>query len=274
MLSGVSTPEEKVAALRVRREPPRFRRVEVRRVESVTPRLLRVTLAGPELEGLHVELPAASVRLLLPSPGADDLVMPAWNGNEFLLPDGRRPVLRTLTPRRVDAAALELDVEVVVHPGGIASSWAAGTTIGAGAAISGPGRGYPVAADAPAFLLGGDETAIPAICQLLEALPADVPVQVYIEIACADARFALPAHPRATVAWLELPPGAPAGDALVAAVRGAELVPGTRVWVAGEAAAMQRIRGHLFDERGVPRVQITVRGYWKHGRSGDTEDDS
>ena len=56
---------------RVRREPPRFRRVEVRRVEERTPRLTRVTLGGDELEGFAVEEPAASVRLLLPSPGAD-----------------------------------------------------------------------------------------------------------------------------------------------------------------------------------------------------------
>jgi NADPH-dependent ferric siderophore reductase len=34
---------------------------------------------------------------------------------------------------------------------------------------------------------------------------------------------------------------------------------------------MQRIRRHLFDERGVPRPDTTVRGYWKHGRAGADE---
>ncbi len=267
--AAVTTPEEHVAALRIRREPPRFRRVEVRAVVPVTPRLVRVTLGGPELEGFAVDLPAASVRLLLPAPDTDELAIPTWNGNEFLLPDGRRPVIRTLTPRQVDTDALELDVEVVVHARGIASSWAAHATTGRAAAISGPGRGYTIAVDAPAFFLGGDETAIPAICQLLEALPEGTPVQVHIEVASADARFSLVAHPLATVVWSELPPGAPAGDALLAAVRVAELVPDTRVWIAGEAASMQRIRGHLFEERGLPRAQTTVRGYWKHGRAGD-----
>jgi NADPH-dependent ferric siderophore reductase len=38
------------------------------------------------------------------------------------------------------------------------------------------------------------------------------------------------------------------------------------VWAAGEAAAMQRLRRHLFDERGVPRSAAVVRGYWKRGR--------
>jgi len=38
--------------------------------------------------------------------------MPSWNGNEFLLADGRRPTIRTFTPRRVDPEALELDLDV------------------------------------------------------------------------------------------------------------------------------------------------------------------
>ena len=61
----------------------------VRRTEHLSPRLVRVTLAGPELEGLTVDQPAASIRLLLPSPRANELVIPAWNGNEFLLPETR-----------------------------------------------------------------------------------------------------------------------------------------------------------------------------------------
>lgn len=257
----------------VRREPPKFRRVEVREVERVTPRLVRVTLAGPELEGLTVEQPAASVRLLLPSPGAPELVMPTWNGNEFLLPDGRRPTIRTFTPWRVDSDGLELDLGIVVHGTGAASEWAAATEPGDQGAISGPGRGYTVDREAPAFLLAGDETAIPAITQLLEGVPADTPVQVHIEVGHSDARLALPEHPRATVEWHDLPSGATPGELLIEAVRAADLAPGTKVWAAGEAASVWRIRKHLFDDVGMPRAQAAVRGYWKHGRAADTDDE-
>jgi len=249
-----------------------FRRVTVRRVEHLSPRMVRVTFTGPDLEGLTVEQPAASVRLLLPSPGAQELVIPSWNGNEFLLPDGRRPTIRTFTPRRVDPEALEL--EIVIHAGGVASEWAEAAEPGDPAAISGPGRGCAIDRDAPAFLLAGDETAIPASSQLLATLPAETPVQVHIEVAHPVAPLALPDHPRATVEWCDLPPGASPGDALVAAVRGADLAPGTRVWMAGEAAAVQRIRDHLFEDRGLPRAHASVRGYWKHGRSGDADDDA
>jgi NADPH-dependent ferric siderophore reductase len=258
---------------RTRREPPAFRRIAVRAVAPVTPRLVRVTLGGPDLDGLVVEQPAASVRLLLPAPGTSELVMPTWNGNEFLLPDGRRPAIRTLTPLRLDATTHMLELEIVVHEGGAASAWAQAAQPGDEAAISGPGRGYPIDTEAAAFLLGGDESAIPAIGQLLEALPADKPVQVRVEVAHPDARLELPKHPAASVEWHDLPAGAPAGDALVAAIAGADLPAGSRVWAAGEAAAMQRIRRHLFEERGLTRSETWIRGYWKHGRAGDADDD-
>ncbi len=263
---------ERPASARVRREPPRFRPVSVSGVEPVTPRLLRITLSGPELEGLTVEQPAASVRLLLPSPGTHELVAPTWNGNEFRLPDGRRPTIRTFTPFRVNPEARELDLEIVVHGHGAASEWAAAADTGDTAAIAGPGRGYAIDRDAPAFLLAGDETAIPAMSQLLREIPAETPIEVHVEIAHADAELALPDHPRATVEWHELPAGASPGDALVDAVRVADIAPDTRVWAAGEAASVQRIRRHLFDDRGIPRAQTSVRGYWKHGRSADTEE--
>jgi NADPH-dependent ferric siderophore reductase len=244
----------------------------VRRTEHLSPRLVRVTLAGPELAGLTIDQPAASIRLLLPSPGASELVMPAWNGNEFLLPNGQRPSIRVFTPWRVDPDALELDLGIVVHGAGVASEWANGAGPGAAAALSGPGRGYVIDRDAPDFLLAGDETAIPAMSQLLEVLPTERQVRLLIEAARPAARLALPHRSGAAVDWCDLPPSASPGEALVAAVRGAELAPETRVWVAGEAAAVQRLRRHLFEDRGLRRAHVTARGYWKHGRSADTDD--
>ncbi len=98
-------------------------------------------------------------------------------------------------------------------------------------------------------------------------------MHVHIEIAHPDARLPLPLHPGAVVRWHDLPAGAVPGDALVAALGSVELIPDTRVWVAGEAAAVQRIRNHLFGALRLPRSRATVRGYWKHGRTGGAGDD-
>jgi NADPH-dependent ferric siderophore reductase len=227
----------------------------------------QVALVGPDLEGFSVDQPAASVRLLIPSPGSRDLVIPTWNGNEFLLADGTRPTIRTFTPLRADSEAGELELEIVLHNGGATSDWVRRAAVGDPAAISGPGRGYGIDHAAPAFLVAGDESAIPAISQLLESLPVQTPASVIIEVAQPDARLTLPYHPLAAVEWCDLTPGAPPGDALVDAVQGADLDEGIRVWAAGEAAAMHQIRRHLFEDRGLPRAHVTVRGYWKRERN-------
>ncbi len=255
----------------IRRPPPRFVPVAVVAARHLTPRMVRLTLAGADADALAPELPAASVRLLLPTGDGSGLVVPEWDGNVFLLPDGSRAPIRTLTPLRVGGG--EIDLEIVIHPGGRLSDWAETAPAGAPAAISGPGRGYRVDPDAGGYLLAGDETALPAIGQLLGHLAPTIPVAVLVEVASPEARLDLPEHPLAVVRWLDLPPGSPPGSALVAAVATTAFGTGTRVWAAGEAAAMFRIRQHLFDTRHHPRSHASVRGYWKAGRAGDADTD-
>jgi NADPH-dependent ferric siderophore reductase len=250
----------------LRREPPPFRRVTVDRAVDLSPHLRRVTFTGDELDGLVVEEPAASVRLLLPSPGAARLVVPEWQGNEFRLPDGRRPRIRTFTPRHLRTDPTELDLDIVVHGAEGASGWALDAGPGDPAAISGPGRGYTIDPSASPQLLLGDEAAIPAISQLLEAIPADTPIVAHVEVHRPDARLELPAGPNAAVTFHDLPAGEPPGTALLAALSAETVGDGARVWAAGEAAGMQRIRTHL-SEIGVDRARTTVRGYWKLGRA-------
>ena len=260
-----------MTSIRARREPPPFRAATVATVERRSPHLVHLTLTGTDLEGLDPGLPAASVRLLVPTAEHPDAI-PVWNGNEFLHADGTRPAIRTLTPVRVDPVAGELVVEVVLHGAGPLSTWAASVEPGERAAVSGTGRGYEIDPTDRSFLLAGDDSAIPAISVLLEAIPASAEVAVLVEVAHPDARLGLPAHPGARVTWLDAGPGQSSGAALADAVAAAEIADDTRVWVAGEAAAVQRIRKQLFDERGIPRSQCTVRGYWKHGRSESATD--
>jgi NADPH-dependent ferric siderophore reductase len=225
--------------------------------------MLRVTLAGESLAGMEIEQPAASVRLLIPSPGADELVIPTWNGNEFLLPDGSRPTIRTFTPRRLDGAACELDLDLVIHDGGVVSAWVQAAAPGDSAAMSGPGRGFEIDPSWTLLVLAGDETAVPAISQLLEATPSQVEIHVHLEAAADFGTVQLPTHPSASVEWHALAGSAERGALLLDALRRESLMPETHVWCAGEAAAMHRIRQYLFKQLELPRNSATVRGYWK-----------
>lgn len=228
--------------------------------------MLRVVLGGDELDGFEIEAPASSVRLLLPPAIGEPLVMPEWTGNQFELPDGTRAPIRTFTPRHHDAERHELTIDIVVHDTGAATDWVTSAEVGDEVAVSGPGRSEPLDADARSFLLAGDESAIPAIGQLLETIEADRSISVHVEVVGAEAVIELPDHPGATVEWHVLDPDDAPGTAMVAAVESVDDLP-DQVWVAGEAAAVQRLRGHLFDERGLERSAVTARGYWKQGRS-------
>lgn len=260
--------DDETVPLRTRREPPPLRTVTVASREELSPRMLRLGFEGPGLRDLAIADPGASVRLLVPSPGTDELVIPIWNGNEFLLPDGTRPALRTFTPLRLDTASGRLELEIVRHPGGAVSEWAERVDPGAEAAISGPGKGYPVDSTASRFVVLGDETALPAVSQLLEAVPGRAAIEVHVEVISEAAIIPLPVHPAATVEWHVRPAGDAPGSSLV---RVSQQLTGldaeTRVWAAGEAASMQAIRTHLFQHLAVPRSQTSIRGYWKPVRS-------
>jgi NADPH-dependent ferric siderophore reductase len=247
----------------IRKPPPPFERVRVTERIELSPRLIRLTVEGEVLRTLVVDQPAASVRFVVPWPG-DDLELPEWNGNEFLLADGRRPALRTFTPLRVDDQAARLDLEVVRHPGGAVSNWAETAEPGDAAAISGPGAGYDFPTDAERVLVLGDETAIPAIRQLIEMAPPRLALDDHVEAITEDARLDLSPRDSDTVAWHTTPDSHRPGGVLAGIVEALDALPdGTDVWAAGEASAMQRIRNHLFKTLGVDRPRATVRGYWK-----------
>lgn len=253
---------------RSRRPPPDFRLATVVGSSRRGPRLISITLGGPELVGFEVDAPAASVRLLLPRGGAGgELEIPTWSGNEFLFADGTRPPIRTLTPLRVDPVRGSIDVEVVLHGSGALGEWAGAVEPGGEVALSGPGAGYQLPVGVDRFLLVGDESALPAIAQLLEATPHSATVDVTIEVASPDGRIELPGHPGATVRWLVATEGHEPGAAMVDAVASSDPVDGA-VWAAGEAAAVHRLRSIVLGDWGVPRSRAVIRGYWKHGRDG------
>ena len=250
----------------IRREPPPFRVAVVETVQYLTPYMARVSLIGDSLKDMESPDPAASIRLLLPMPGSSELPEISWNGNEYRLADGSRPVIRTFTPGTFDPGTGRLDIEVVLHDAGATSSWVSSAAPGSVAAVSGPGRGYIVDQDSSTYLLAGDATALPAICQLIEAISVETTLQVIVEVNDDTARMELPSHPTLDQRWVIQRPQEKPGSALLPAIRDAGITGDATIWAAGEAAAMHDIRNYFLEERGFDRRRVTVRGYWKHSR--------
>ncbi|MBW0103710.1 siderophore-interacting protein [Pseudonocardia sp. KRD291] len=241
------------------------RLLQVRRTTRVTPRMIRVTLTGDELDGFPGHGPDRRIKMFFPVDGQDRPAVPRASTAGPVWPAGEaRPVIRTYTVRRFDDAAGELDVDFVVHSGhGPAAAWAQEAVPGRWVGVSEPGGRWAPDADAAFQVVIGDESALPAVATVLETLEdtPGVPVLAFLEVADAGEEQELPGA--AEVTWVhrgDEPPGAP----LVAAVRAAELPSGRgQAWLSGESAAVRDLRSHLLEDRGLDRRAVYATGYWR-----------
>jgi NADPH-dependent ferric siderophore reductase len=250
---------------------PSLRELTVLRVADVTPHVRRITFTGKDLR--RFEGDSLHVRLLFPPAGVHppEWPKPGKNGRPLWPPEGRRPVQRVYTMRRIDAAAGEMDIDFVLHAApGVASDWAASARAGAVIGVMGPGgREMRPAAH---VLLAGDETAIPAMARILERLPAQTSGQALIEVE-NEAEVQDLVHPAGvTLLWLFRRGREPGrNDLLADAVMAAPLPDHDDVvcWLGAEEAIARRIRAYWRDEKGLDRARCMAVGYWKHGLTGD-----
>ncbi|MES2415300.1 MAG: siderophore-interacting protein [Pseudomonadota bacterium] len=239
-----------------KRRPPR--RVEVTNVQTLSPAMRRITFKGEELEGFEPEAPASYIKLIFPEPGQSEPERP--------LPDAPRPKsMRTYTPLAVRPDVSEVDVDFVLHGEGPASTWAAQAAVGQVLFLMGPGPGYALDKTAAVHLLLADDSALPAVENILSELPASANVQLLVEVISADEERPLKGAAQLKAQWLARGTDHRlAGQPLEKALRALPpIAAGTRIYLACEAAAMRRIRKLLVDELGVERSTITGRGYWK-----------
>jgi NADPH-dependent ferric siderophore reductase len=290
---------------------PSFRTydVSVARVQRLSPSFTRVTFTGGELAHFGTAGLDQRIKLVLPLPGFGLHHFPRchdWYGQWRSLPEEHRNPLRTYTVRHTRPHLREVDVDFVTHdesdPGqaGPAARWLSTVVPGDQVALVGPDSGgenprvgiewNPVSA--AAILLAGDETAAPAICAILAALPQNASGAAIIEVPQESDFLQTDAPPGVTVTWLARSharaPDVPSADLprhgalLNAAVRrwisggddpapqpasspAAPSVPGLYAWLAGEATMVTTLRRFLVSETGIDRRQVTFMGYWRAG---------
>ncbi len=208
-----------------------LRELEVVRVEDVTPGMRRLTLSGSDL--------------------AERSLDGSTLGKDY-------------TPRRVTPD--EVDLDFVRHGHGQAAGWAEQVRPGDLAWIAGPTVGQAFPHDVDAFVLAGDETALPAIGRFLEELPPGPPAQVVVEVSGPQDEQDLTVRDGVDVTWLHRPVGAEPGTTtlLLDAVRDLDWPAGqVYAWMAGESTAARDVRTHWRADRSVPRDCLDVSGYWR-----------
>jgi NADPH-dependent ferric siderophore reductase len=296
--------------------------VQVAGLRQLSPSFLRVTFTGVDLDVFGEGGRDQRIKVMLPLPGRgiDDCPTdPDWYGAWRALPPERQMPIRTYTVRALRAEQREVDVDFVLHGAtGPASAWAETAAVGDEVVLIGPNARFPgptggfewhPPADASCLLVAGDETAVPAICAIVESLPAGQRARVLLEIPEAGDVMELAVPDGVEVTWLPRSrgDGAPAarGALLTAAVveAAAELaddlapspaaqledvdiesgilweVPaeaagparssGVYAWLAGEAAVVKGLRRHLVQTVGVDRRAVAFMGYWREGRQSD-----
>jgi NADPH-dependent ferric siderophore reductase len=289
----------------------RFFPVTVLGVQRLSPSFVRLTFTGPSLRGFGVGGADQRIKLVFSRDGGpvEDLLTdgPGWYQDYCALPDERRPYLRTYTVRAARPELAEIDVDVVLHGvadghAGPAADWAATAGPGDPLVILGPdrpgsGRAWGVEWQPPAegtLFLAGDETAVPAISAIVEALPAGRRTIAVLEVPTAGDVLSLDLAPGVEVRWL-VRGDRSRGEALGPAVHAAlcELgvaaptagqdpedvdlahgllweVPeagadGCYAWLAGEAGMVKQLRRWLVRDLGVPRTSVAFMGYWRLG---------
>ncbi|GAB2599157.1 siderophore-interacting protein [Streptomyces capparidis] len=246
--------------------------------EQVTPGMRRITFGGDSLADFTSLAPDQQVKLFfardggvpaVPEPPADgDTVR--WYQSYLAIPEPVRPWMRAYSVRRHLADRQRIEIDFALHGEGggkgPATRWAAAARPGDVIGLVGPAPSHLRTPREGAWrLLVGDETALPAMAALVEALAPGERALVYAEVADAAEEQRWDGAGDVEVHWLHR--GAtPAGrsTALIDAVRGARFPDGpVFAWVAGEASAVRAVRRHLVNERGIDKRDVAFTGYWR-----------
>lgn len=283
---------------------------------------IKMIIPGPEATADHF----AAVR-----PGA--LLDPAqhaqWYRNWLQIDPADRGWMRTYSVRELREAGHpgnltehpEIDVDFVLHlepeqtPGnGVAARWARDAREGDTISMLGPNK-HLVGPDyggiefrpgtARTVLLAGDETALPAICSILEALPDSIGGHAVIEVPDASDQQQVPTRSGVQITWLvrgerthgelmtaevqrlmcdsaqafreEAGLGVDDGAGRPAPLEDVDIDQAILwetttgqgsfyAWLAGEAGVIKTLRRHLVSELGIDRRQVSFMGYWRRGR--------
>jgi NADPH-dependent ferric siderophore reductase len=246
------------------RHDVRYRLLTVTRTERLTPAMVRITLAGPDLEGFASAGYDDHVKLVFPQPGQSAPPPASTKDGKLDFGDGvARPPLRDFTPRRFDTD--ELVIDFAIHETGPASDWAAQAKVGNQLGVGGPRGSFVVSDDFDWYLLVGDETALPAIGRRLEELRAGAKAIVVAAVAGPEEEQTFVSHAQMDIHWVRRPLSqASDGADLLQAVEGLTLPDGDGyAWVAGESLTAKAIREHLVSERGLNKAWVKAAGYWR-----------
>lgn len=251
--------------------PPDLRILTVAQISDVTPSMRRVIFKGQQLTHLATTQ-QIHCRLLFQPPGSRSYQWPQLDDNgRIQWPKNGRLTSRILTIRHIDAAQGLLTIDFVMHAGtGPATSWVRQAQPGDVVGVLGPAAQGLKSADY--YLLAGDETGLPGIARILEALPTEAQGVALIEVNGTDDEQALLKPAGIELRWLHRAPAAAGTTTCLESALKTVPLPTTATsrilaWVGTEYHAFKRIRHYLRQDLNLPTDQVIAFSHWRHGMS-------
>lgn len=256
---ALPTTLQKIANKVTKRSGPRI--LSVKKAYYLTPNMIRVTFAGPELEGFPTGCEGGNCKIMLPQPEETK--------DAFIkrIESGERPVRRTYTVRHYRKDAQELDIDFVAHgDNGPASSWAMRAKEGSFLGFAGPSGPKVTYFEADWYLVAADPSAIPVAAATLEAMPRDAKGVALFEVTSLDDKQEINAPDGIDVHWIEHTEPSEDSDAQEAFIRTLDWPEGrVQTCIAGESHVIRSLRAFLQHEKQVAKKDLYISGYWKIG---------
>jgi len=221
-------------------------------IESLAPHVVRVRMTAPTLFEKVEAAPTAWLRMWFPDPHG-----------------GSAEYQRAYTFSEADEQTGDFAVDFVVHePAGPASSWATKARPGMALSVTSLGSSrFDLPDELPkGYLLIGDSASIPAINTVLHTVPADVPVELYLERHTDDdLTIPLVEHPSLRLHWTARDDETSLAEALEERDWW-----GWHAWAACESGSLRHVRKRLRDEFGFTKPRLHAQAYWNQGRAMGT----
>lgn len=247
------------------------RKLSVVNKELVSTNMLRITLAGDDLNNLGQAQEGGYLKLHFAKPDClnEDIEAQLLSEDPSL-----RPILRTYTIRHQRYNPNQIDIDFVIHETGPASSWANKCALGDCIYVAGPGKIKQLDSQADWFLLVGDMTALPAISVNIERLPCDAKGYAVIEILHENDKQNLKAPANFEIIWVQKNLFINDNDleqsALIKKVKQLKGLQGEpSFWLACEFNSMRNLRQYFLKDLGIEKRALYASSYWKKGVSED-----
>ncbi|MDB6177192.1 siderophore-interacting protein [Paracoccus sp. Z330] len=240
--------------------PPSFSLGRVASVAPIGRNFLRMRIEADNLYRFSQQI--IHFRLVLQPPGT---LAPLWptldQDGRTIWPQGADALHRpAYTVRMIDAAAGWMDTDIFIHDGGRICGFAQHAKPGDTVGLNGPGGGG--VAHGRRLLIGGDETAYPALARTIEAAPDSTRGNCYLFGNSSD--YPLPEHPGIKVHV------APHGEVELAARLRVEGTDADAIWLATEKSRLAHLKSTILDDLGFAKDRTHLAAYWSAARNPDS----